>query len=328
MDWTPYISRVKQWEGFYRKPYWDYRQWSVGHGTRASGPNDYVDKEEADRRLMNEWGKSADIVSKWAYKNNAPMTEGTFAALTDLTYNSGGGWMNQGLGRAIKRGDMADARRRFTQYNKAGGKTLSGLVKRRLGGAQWLGAGDLIQKLPFTPSASDKAITAQPLPFTPPPPGSKHEDLVQLLAGEDAKLPSMDIPQGPPAISTVGPPSAISPIGPTETVKAVEDNTLRDIGPQASVSDGGSLSLPAPVQAPPLPQQRPQVSAGVGPGPTPPLPSRPQNAPTPSAPTWSQAMHQQMMGGPMMLPGQTYTAPKPNVTPKNNALIGLLGGFF
>ena len=44
-----YIDRLKKSEGFRSKPYWDFKQWSVGYGTRASGPNDIVTKAEAER---------------------------------------------------------------------------------------------------------------------------------------------------------------------------------------------------------------------------------------------------------------------------------------
>ena len=82
-----YIDRLKKSEGFRSKPYWDFKQWSVGYGTRASGPNDIVTKAEAERRLGMEVAKAASYVDKL----NPHLDAGTRAALTDLAYNGGPG---------------------------------------------------------------------------------------------------------------------------------------------------------------------------------------------------------------------------------------------
>lgn len=132
-----YIDRLKKFEGFYQKPYWDYKQWTVGYGTRASGPNDVVDAEEAKRRLAKELEQAAGLVDRFAPN----LDPGTRAALTSLTFNAGGDWMNAGLGAAIKRGDMEEAKRRFVQYTKAGGEDLPGLVNRRNDEVTWFGQG-------------------------------------------------------------------------------------------------------------------------------------------------------------------------------------------
>jgi len=44
-----------------------------------------------------------------------------------------------GLGKAVKAGDQEEIKKRFKMYNKAGGKTLAGLVKRRAREAKWIG---------------------------------------------------------------------------------------------------------------------------------------------------------------------------------------------
>lgn len=121
---TPYI---KKYEGYTSKPSWDYKQWSVGYGTRASGPNDVVDPVEAERRLSGEISKARSAVS--AFAPNAP--QGVQDALTSLTYNAGPGWQNGGLGKAVQSGDYDTARNLFLQYNKAGGQVNEGLVGRR-----------------------------------------------------------------------------------------------------------------------------------------------------------------------------------------------------
>lgn len=130
-----WLDQIKKFEGFYAKPYWDARQWSVGYGSKASGPNDMVDRAEADRRLSNELGAAAKYVDQFAPNLDA----GTRAALVSLTYNAGPSWMTSGLGRAIQAGDMDAARQSFLQYNKSEGRELPGLVSRRHAEANWFG---------------------------------------------------------------------------------------------------------------------------------------------------------------------------------------------
>lgn len=132
---TNYLDQIKKFEGFHQKPYWDYKQWTSGYGTRAAGPDDVVDPAEAERRLNAEIAKAAELVDNFAPGLDA----GTRAALTSLTFNAGGDWMTSGLGQAIKAGDLDSARASFQQYTKAGGQTLPGLVNRRQAELAWFG---------------------------------------------------------------------------------------------------------------------------------------------------------------------------------------------
>lgn len=132
-----YLDQVKEFEGFHSKPYWDYRQWTNGYGTRAKHKNEYITREEAEKRLLQEMAHAASLVSNFAKKHNLDMPEGVHAALTSLTYNAGAKWMRLGLGKRIAAGQYTLAKKNFVQYNKAGGKTLRGLVKRRHAEVKW-----------------------------------------------------------------------------------------------------------------------------------------------------------------------------------------------
>lgn len=129
------LTAIKGFEGYNPRAYGDYKQHSVGYGTRARHPGEVIDKAEADRRLAAEVAAARGIVDKFAPN----LDPGTRAALTSLTYNAGDDWTRAGLGEAIRSGNMDEARRRFTQYNKAGGETLSGLVNRRQAEVAWMG---------------------------------------------------------------------------------------------------------------------------------------------------------------------------------------------
>lgn len=130
-----YVDQIKKFEGFSPKASWDYKQHSVGYGTRARFPGEVVSEDEANKRLDEELTKAADLVDK--FKPN--LDEGTRAALISLTFNAGNGWMQQGLGQAVKDGDVPAIKSRLLQYNKAGGETLPGLVSRRRAEADWVG---------------------------------------------------------------------------------------------------------------------------------------------------------------------------------------------
>lgn len=127
------VNSVKGSEGYNPKPYWDYKQWTNGYGTRAQGPNDVIDKPGAEKRLAEELSKAQAIVDQHA--PNAP--PGVKKALTSLTFNAGDKWTRSGLGAAVKAGDYDTAQRKFMQYVKADGQTLPGLVQRRQKEAQW-----------------------------------------------------------------------------------------------------------------------------------------------------------------------------------------------
>jgi GH24 family phage-related lysozyme (muramidase) len=130
-----YLSAIRGFEGFSERPYWDVRQWTSGYGTRANGPNDVVDRAEADRRLQSEWTSSLGQVRGLG----APLTPGREAALASLTFNAGPSWMTSGLGSAVRAGDWDAARQLFLQYNRAGGQYNPGLANRRAAEAAWFG---------------------------------------------------------------------------------------------------------------------------------------------------------------------------------------------
>lgn len=140
-----FFDAIKRFEGYTSRPKWDFKQWSNGYGTRASGPNDIIDEQEAQRRFKREWDKAGNTVDKWltAHAGGRPISMGTRAALTDLTYNSGTKWQNAGLGRAVASGNDAAAKRLFLQYTGAGGKQGFGnLPERRRTGVSWWGSND------------------------------------------------------------------------------------------------------------------------------------------------------------------------------------------
>lgn len=130
-----YSDAIKASEGYTSKAKFDYAQHSNGYGTKAAFPDEVIDQTEADRRFQSEIQNAYRIVELHA----DGLDEGTKAALTSLTYNAGTTWIHDGLGDAVRRGDLNEIRSLFIQYNKAGGEVLPGLTKRRLEEVLWIG---------------------------------------------------------------------------------------------------------------------------------------------------------------------------------------------
>lgn len=133
-----YLDAIRNFEGYTPQANWDYAQFSNGYGTRARFQGEVIDKAEAERRFQGEVAAARSIVEKAA----PDVDEGTKAALTSLTYNTGTTWIDSGLGDAVRRGDLETAREIFQMYNKAGGEVLPGLVNRRAQEALWIGNPD------------------------------------------------------------------------------------------------------------------------------------------------------------------------------------------
>lgn len=63
---------------------------------------------------------------------NVPVTDNQFAALVSFTFNLGVGNLRRStLLRLVNAGDFAGAANEFPKWNKAGGKVLRGLTRRR-----------------------------------------------------------------------------------------------------------------------------------------------------------------------------------------------------
>ena len=121
------VDYIKSKEGFSANPYSDYRQTSIGYGTKARPGDAGIDAAEAEKRLREEAGKTADFIRSNA---KVPLTQNQFDALTSFGYNTG----SEPLGKVIadlNKGDTAAATARMQQYINAGGKPLDDLKTRR-----------------------------------------------------------------------------------------------------------------------------------------------------------------------------------------------------
>lgn len=169
-DWlAPYVPQIKKIEGFTPRAKWDYKQHSIGYGTRGQ-PGQSITPDQAEADLRRELASAAGHVDRFA----PGLPTGHRAALTSLTFNSGPGWQSKGLGAAVKAGDWQTAAQRFSQYNKVtnpdGSMTvLPGLARRRATELSWMG-----QAMPasaaapsIVPRLKDPGVRAQAAPIAP-----------------------------------------------------------------------------------------------------------------------------------------------------------------
>ena len=127
---TSLVNLVVGFEGFSETPYGDYKQQSIGHGSKASGEDQVVTPAQAKIMLSKDLSSAKksveDLQDKYGYK----FTKNQIDALTSFTQNLGRSRLNQ-LMDGGKR-NTQEISKMMLEYNKAGGKKLDGLVARRL----------------------------------------------------------------------------------------------------------------------------------------------------------------------------------------------------
>jgi GH24 family phage-related lysozyme (muramidase) len=127
------VDFIKKQEGFSAKAYWDFKQWTIGYGTKATSSSEVIDQTEAERRLRVEIATADKLVTDFA----PGLPKGIHQALLDLTYNAGSGWEHQSLGAAVKAQKWDTVKADILQYNHAGGQVNAGLTARREAEVKW-----------------------------------------------------------------------------------------------------------------------------------------------------------------------------------------------
>lgn len=124
---------IAEFEGFSAKPYKDpVGVWTIGFGsTKGVGPNTPpVTREQAMARLMNEvnvvYGAAINAL-------DLPLTQCQFDALVSFVYNVGPGGVaaSTTVGKRLRAHDWQGAADALLAWDKAGGRVLPGLTRRR-----------------------------------------------------------------------------------------------------------------------------------------------------------------------------------------------------
>ncbi|HDH3840000.1 lysozyme [Salmonella enterica] len=130
------IALIKQFEGCKLTAYQDsVGVWTIGYGWTQPVDGKPVRsgmtiKQETAERLLKTGLVSYEIDVSRLVK--VGLTQGQFDALVSFTYNLGARSLSTStLLRKLNAGDYAGAADEFLRWNKAGGKVLNGLTRRR-----------------------------------------------------------------------------------------------------------------------------------------------------------------------------------------------------
>ncbi len=108
--------------------------WTIGWGATRNGlfgfvgPDSVWTQEQCDQRLEDDLKRYARDVARAI--GTAPTSQAQFDALVSFHYNTGA-IARATLTKKHKAGDQAGAAAEFSRWNKAGGRVLKGLVRRR-----------------------------------------------------------------------------------------------------------------------------------------------------------------------------------------------------
>jgi lysozyme len=136
---VPDLGLIKQFEGLVLKAYLcPARVWTIGYGhTRGVKRGDVITQAGADAFLMQDIGW---VRSTLASSVKVPLTQNQTSALCSFIYNVGAGaFRSSTLLRLLNKGQYGAAQGQFKRWNKAGGKTLRGLTRRRAAEAALFG---------------------------------------------------------------------------------------------------------------------------------------------------------------------------------------------
>ncbi|MFV3380265.1 lysozyme [Pseudomonas sp. NY15354] len=125
------LSLIKSFEGLRLQAYQDaVGVWTIGYGaTRGVKAGMSISKEQAERMLLNDVQRFEPEVERLV---TVPLSQNQWDALVSFAYNLGSANLESStLRRLLNSGDYAAAADQFPRWNKAGGKVLAGLARRR-----------------------------------------------------------------------------------------------------------------------------------------------------------------------------------------------------
>lgn len=125
------IGLIIHFEGFRAKAYRDSAGvWTIGFGsTKGVHPGMVISRDQAGIRLYHDVDQAEEAVNRLV---TVPLNQSQFDALVSFVYNLGPGALQKStLLKRLNAGDYPGAAEEFMRWVKAGGKKLTGLVRRR-----------------------------------------------------------------------------------------------------------------------------------------------------------------------------------------------------
>lgn len=131
------LDLIKEFEGFRAEAYKDaVGVWTIGYGTTAMAEVGIIPKAGMKITEAQAEGYLDAAVTKFSHNVTKvltkPANENEFGAMVSLAYNIGpGAFSKSSVLRKFNADDKMGAADAFLLWNKAGGKVLNGLVRRR-----------------------------------------------------------------------------------------------------------------------------------------------------------------------------------------------------
>ncbi|WP_370584683.1 lysozyme [Oculatella sp. LEGE 06141] len=126
------LNLVKNFEGFRSQAYRDpVGVWTIGYGHTGADvrAGQVITRAEGEALLRQDLRRFENHVRRLV---KVPLSSNQFSALVSFTYNVGQGALaGSTLLRLLNRSDYRGAADQFPRWNKAGGRVLAGLVRRR-----------------------------------------------------------------------------------------------------------------------------------------------------------------------------------------------------
>lgn len=133
-DLTPAMDMIKTFEGCSLKAYkCPAGRWTISYGhTAGVREGDVITQEQAELMLQEDVQQYAQELQRLLKDEGVEVNINQFNALLDFVYNLGVSALKKStLLKKLKAGDYAGACEEFGKWNKAGGKELAGLTRRR-----------------------------------------------------------------------------------------------------------------------------------------------------------------------------------------------------
>ncbi len=125
------VNLIKSFEGLRLKAYQDaVGVWTIGYGTtRGVKPGQAISEAQAEALLKTDLNRFEQAVNQAV---RVSINDNQFAALVSFAYNVGSGALRSStLLKKLNRRDIYGAANEFPRWNRAGGRVLAGLTRRR-----------------------------------------------------------------------------------------------------------------------------------------------------------------------------------------------------
>ena len=125
------LSLIKKFEGCELEAYQcSAGVWTIGYGhTKGVEAGDEISKEQAEEMLVEELHEYESYVNEYV---TVALSQNQFDALVSWVYNLGPANLKAStMLKVLNSGEYEDVPAQIKRWNKAGGKVLEGLIRRR-----------------------------------------------------------------------------------------------------------------------------------------------------------------------------------------------------